>query len=85
MTLLQTPFFVPLRSKRYQFSKRPTTIPHLPPDRIALVSCEFLMLQEVPENGVTLSSLRVRYAPFRREPQSSTALRILFKPTSERV
>ena len=37
--------------------------------------------------GVTLSSLRVRYAPLRRdrEPQSSTALRILFKPTSERV
>ena len=35
----------------------------------ALVSCEFLMLQEVPENGVTLSSLRVRYAPFGESPR----------------
>ena len=38
-------------------------------ERIALVSCEFLMLQEVPENGVTLSSLRVRYAPFGESPR----------------
>ena len=27
------------------------------------------MLQEVPENGVTLSSLRVRYAPFGESPR----------------
>ena len=45
------------------------SVPHLPPDRIALVSCEFLMLQEVPENGVTLSSLCVRYTPFGESPR----------------
>ena len=63
------PLFVPLRSKRYQFSKRPTTIPHLPPDRIAFVSSRVPHAQEVPENGVTLSSLRVRYAPFGESPR----------------
>ena len=52
-----------------QFSKRPTTIPHLPPDRIAFVSLRVPHAQEVPEDGVTLSSLRVRYAPFGESPR----------------
>ena len=35
-----------------QFSSDPPpSLTHLPPDRIAFVSCEFLLLQEVPETG----------------------------------